>query len=116
KIAAESTCEESLPALGIRYFAPEGIRPGELCYEIDTEDGTALIVTDLLFNLKHTAGVDGFMFKLFGSSGFFGMTNIGKLFMLSNKQAFREWLLKMSKSDVTYICMAHGDIITNGAS
>ena len=117
KVAVENTCEEILPAYGIKIHTPNGIRPGELCYELPVRNGRVLVVTDLLFNLAHRPGLEGFLFRAIGSSGFFGMTAIGRFLMLQNRKAFCEWLQSMSQlADVKAICVGHGAAITSDVS
>ncbi|MCX6111076.1 MAG: hypothetical protein NTZ90_15890 [Proteobacteria bacterium] len=113
-VAVDASCEDVLPTYGIQIHAPRGIRPGELCYELPVPDGGVLVVTDLLFNLDHQPGLDGFIFRVIGSSGFFGITGIGRLLMLQDRLAFREWLLLMAqRTDLKAICVAHGGAITS---
>ena len=113
KIQVDETCEDALPGLGITIHNPDGIKPGELCYELPVDDGRALVVTDLLFNLQHQPGFDGFLFKLLGSTGFFGITGIGRLFMLQNKDSLRGWLLKMAGlPKLRAVCVGHGEAVT----
>ena len=113
-VAVDGTCEDILPTYGIQVHVPRGIRPGELCYELPVADGGVLVFTDLLFNLDHQHGLDGFIFRAIGSTGFFGITRIGRLLMLQDRTAFREWLQLMARrTDLKAICVAHGAAITS---
>ncbi len=115
-VSVDDTCENVLPSHGIICHPPAGIKPGELCYEIDSGNGKALIMTDLMFNLQHGEGLSGFIFKHLGSTGFFGLTKIGKFLMLSNKSAFQTWIREMSELEgLRFICMAHGENIIENA-
>lgn len=117
KVKVDAVCEELLPDLGIRVHTPSGMKPGELCYELPVAGGRALIVTDTLFNLPHQKGVDGFLFRILGSTGFFGLTNIGRLLMLKDKKAFKEWLVRLSAlPDLKAVCVGHGNPIAQDVS
>lgn len=115
KVAVDGSCEAELPAWGVTCHRPPGIRDGELCYELDVGDGRskALVVTDVLFNLPHLPGFSGWLLRLLGSSGFFGITRIGKFLLLENREAFRNWLHALSRrGDLQHICVGHGDVVS----
>jgi hypothetical protein len=110
RVPVDAFAEDALPPLGIGCLAPDGVRPRELVYELPLEGGTGLIFTDLLFNLRAVRGWDGWLFRKLGSTGFFGMTALGRLVFLSDKKRFREWLNAIAgRSDIRAICVGHGD-------
>ncbi len=109
--------EEVLPMLGVGCHQPAGIRPYELCYEVGTESSKVLVFTDLLFNLGTLSGFDGWLMKMTGFTGFFGLTTFGRFAYLKKREAFAEWLRKMASIDgLKAICVAHGDAITQDPS
>ncbi len=111
-IAVDATCEERLPPLGVNVLQPPGVKPFELCYEMETGNGKALVVTDMLMNLEHRRGLDGWILKALGSTGFFGMTFIGRVLLLKDRKAFKGWLTEQaSRREPAAICVAHGDPI-----
>lgn len=117
KVPVDAVCEDVLAEYGVKFYAPAGLRPGELCYQFDTEAGPVLVVCDLLFNMDHQPGFDGLLFRLLGSSGFFGMTAIGRLFMLKDRAALRQWLEQMAALPrLQAVCVGHGAAITGGAA
>jgi hypothetical protein len=119
KIKVDATCEDALPALGVKAHAADGIRPVELAYEmpIDAEDGKALVVTDMLMNIPHLPGFDGMIMRLLGSTGFFGITRIGKVLLMKDRAAFKAWLCKMATTTgLNAVCVAHGDLIVERCS
>ena len=113
RVEVDATCEDFLPLLKVHAQAVPGIKPGELAYELEagtTNGGRVLVVTDMLFNLPNLAGFDGGLLRVLGSTGFFGMTRIGRLFMLTDRASFQSWLEAQAKrTDVAAICVGHGD-------
>lgn len=118
KVAVDGSCEEYLPKLGVTCHSPPGIKPGELCYELNSGDGKKVLVcTDILFNLPHLPGLAGAMLKWLGSTGFFGITRLGRLMLMNDRAAFRNWLLDLSKrGDISHICVGHGEVIGSGVA
>lgn len=113
-VTVDGTCEDALPEHGIICHKADGLKPFELCYEVDAGNGKALVVTDMLFNLPHLGGVDGFIMKLIGSTGFFGMTLIGRTLMLKDRATFKAWLVKMADlPQLATVCVAHGRMVTS---
>jgi len=116
-VPIDNICESLLPTMNIKYHSPEGTFGFEYVYELNLLSGKALIMTDILFNLPHLPGFDGLIMRIIGSTGFFGMTRIGKLFVLKKKKLFKEWLIKQSKrEDIKLISVAHGNPITSDCS
>lgn len=112
-VTVDGLCEDVLPNHGIVCHQADGLKPFELCYELDLGSGKALVVTDMLFNLPHGGGVDGLIMKLIGSTGFFGMTFIGRMLMLRDRGAFKAWLVKMAAlPNLKAVSVAHGEPVT----
>ncbi len=114
EVAVTGLCEEVLPSLGVSYLRPKGVGAFEYVYQLRLAQGNALVMSDLLFNHPHARGVDGWLMKTLGSTGHFGMTKIGRWFLLKEKEVFRNWLLDLAKlEDLSLISMAHGEPITS---
>ncbi len=115
-VAIDEAAEPVLEAEGIRCHLPPGVRPGELTYQLPVGDGVALIFTDLLFNMPHGRGFGGWLMRVLGSSGFFGLTRIGRLFSLKDAGQFSDWLASLADiPELNVICVAHGDAIREHA-
>lgn len=122
-VAVDGIAEEILPAYGITCREPAGIRPQELVYELPLSTGKALVFTDILFNLnksyfEQNLPVGKFLFQwlgtsAIGSSGFFGITGLGRQFFMSDRHAYRQWLEALADSipDLLVISVAHGSPI-----
>jgi hypothetical protein len=108
-VPIDGTCESLLPELGVGVRPLAGWAEGELAYELPLSDGHALIFCDCLFNLKHSGGWMGWLFRLIGSSGFFGTTALGRWFFMHNRSAWRAWLQTESeRPGLQAILVAHG--------
>jgi pimeloyl-ACP methyl ester carboxylesterase len=109
-VSVQATVEEVLPELGGRCHAPPGVKPGELVYELPLEGGVALAFTDLLFNLPYQRGVSGWLTRLIGSSGFFGVTRVGRMLLVDDRRALAAWLREQAaREDLRLISVAHGE-------
>jgi hypothetical protein len=117
RVPVDALAEDALPRLGILCHVPDGTRPGELVYELPVAGGAALIFTDLLFNLGDLPGLDGWLFRRLGSTGFFGMTRIGRWLNLRDRPRFQAWLRQLARrTDLKAICVGHGTAITSGCA
>ena len=125
-VEVDGIAEEILPAYEIVCHEPAGIRPQELVYELPLPTGTALVFTDILFNLnksylqQHLSKGEFILqwlgASVIGSSGFFGITGLGKRFVTRCRNAYRQWLetLAANVPDLRVICVAHcSSIITD---
>ena len=113
-IDVHGDAEEVLPGLGIQCHVPKGIKQSELTYELDLSPGKALVFTDILFNLKRLPRFTGWSLRIIGSTGFFGITRIGRFFLLEDRKLFKPWLMDMAAiSDLHAIFVAHGDVIVD---
>jgi hypothetical protein len=122
-VAVDGIAEEVLKAYGIICHEPAGIRPQELVYELPLPTGKALVFTDILFNLnksyfQQNLPASKFLFQwlgasVIGSSGFFGITGLGRQFFMSDRNAYRQWLEALADSipELRVISVAHGSPI-----
>jgi hypothetical protein len=122
-VAVDGIAEDVLPPLGITCHEPAGIRPQELVYELSLPTGKALVFTDILFNLnaaylRENLKAGEFLLQwlgasAIGSSGFFGITGLGRKFFMTDRDAYRRWLEALAESipDLRVISVAHGSPI-----
>lgn len=123
EVIVDGIAEEILPAYGITCHEPAGIRPQELVYELPLPAGKALIFTDILFNLnksyfQQNLPTGNFVFQwlgtsAIGSSGFFGITGLGRQFFMTDRHAYRQWLESLADRipNLQVISVAHGNPI-----
>ena len=103
--------------LGVTTHTAAGVKDTEHVYEVDAGAGSALIMCDLLFNLPHLPGVSGFVLRMLGSTGSFGITGVGKMLMMTDKKALKGWLLQESQEpDLALVCVSHGEPVLADAA
>jgi hypothetical protein len=108
----DAAIEDIGAGLGITVLSPDGIKPIERSYELPLREGVALVFGDMLMNLPHFSGFEGWLLRSIGSTGFFGMTGIGRLLLLKNRASFRLWLAQMAdRPDLRIISVGHGATI-----
>ena len=116
-VPVDGDAEEVLPNLGIRCHVPRGTKSFELTYELDLSPGSALVFTDVLFNLEHLPTLTGWILCLLGSTGFFGTTRIWRFLFLKDKEAFKQWLLEAAETrNLRLICVGHGSPIQDNCA
>jgi len=112
RVRVDGLAEDVLPPLGVVCHQPDGVRQLELIYELPLPSGRALVWADLLFNLPRVPSFGGWVTAKIGSSGFFGMTRIGRWFTLKDARDFAAWLRRMSElPGLSWLIMAHGSPI-----
>lgn len=122
-VVVDGIVEEILPTYGIICHEPAGIRPQEFVYELPLPNGKALVFTDILFNLNKSylqnhLPTGEFLLQwlgasAIGSSGFFGITGLGRRFFMKDRNAYRQWLEALADRipDLQVISVAHGSPI-----
>lgn len=128
EVTVDGVAEEILPKYGITCHEPAAIRPQKLVYELTLPNGKALIFTDILFNLnksyfQQNLPTGNYLFQwlgtsAIGSSGFFGITGLGKQFFMTECNAYRQWLESLANNipDLQVISVAHGSPIVTDCS
>jgi len=96
----------------LQIISIEGIRTGESGFLVNSNGQQSLIVTDLIFNVKHCGGLGGFIMRLIGSSGGPKVTPLFKTFLVKNKLALKQSLMMIAQvPNLKRMVMAHGRII-----
>jgi hypothetical protein len=110
-IKADATCEEALPALGVRVHPLAGYKSGEAAYEVDLPEGKALILCDALANADHPPGFGGVVMAALagGVKGRLGVPRIVRMMLLKDKAAGKAALTALAGiSDVRVVTVGHG--------
>jgi hypothetical protein len=119
-IKVDATCEEALPALGVRVHPVPGFKNGELAYELDLQGGgKALVMSDAVANRDHPKGFGGWFFANVtgGIKGPLGVPRIMRIMMVSNKNEARAGLEKLAEiPDIRLLSCAHGRPIRDNVS
>lgn len=117
-VRVDDTEQSALSALGATVYAPPGLKDAELVLEVPVEGGKALIFTDQVFHLReHLGGVGGFMMRyVTRSSGFFGISGLGRLLLLRDRRPFAAWLREQAeRTDLVALTMCHGEPVLGDA-
>lgn len=117
-LPTQADCETVLPPLGVQVIHAGGLKALECIYRVGPEDSYALVFTDTLFNVReHLPGVHGFFMRyLTGSTGFFGLTRLARLFSLSSAADYKAWLGEQKQSSLAAILVGHGPPIAGNAA
>ena len=111
-IEVDATCEDALPALGVRVHLVPAFKNGELAYEVDLAGGgKALLMSDAVANADHPKGFGGWFFQNVtgGIKGRLGVARIMKMMMVTNKAEARAGLEKLAEiPGLTLLSVAHG--------
>lgn len=118
-VAVDATCEERSASLGVRFHVPDGVRPGELAFELDVPGGRALVVTDLLFNLPTAPpGFAGFVLNYITASiGPLGISRVFRVLALQDRVKYAAFIESLAAiPDLKTLSVAHGDAVTGDVS
>lgn len=121
-VPCDGTVEENAASWGVRVLAPDGLKRSEYIYELDcggVDAGPTIrawVVGDQLFHLDDLPGVTGWILKWIGSSGFFGISGIGRMLLLTDRRAFSSWLRLQALHAPDILIPAHGKVVTENAS
>ncbi len=119
-ITVDATCEETLPALGVKIHAVPGFRHGELGYEIDIPGGKALLLSDAVANSDYAPGfMGGLMARVTGglSGRRLGVARIMRLTQIKDKAAARAGLSKLAEiPNLKAVVVAHGAPVLDDAA
>ncbi len=109
-IATDADCESVLPPLGTEVIHAGGLKPLECIYKVGPKDGYALVFTDTLFNVReHLPGFAGFVMRyVTGSTGFFGLTRLARVFGLASAADYKGWLEAQKTPSLQAILVGHG--------
>lgn len=106
---AASITGERLELIDMPYY-----KTGEVLVRIDTGNGVAWYVTDVIMNLPTLPPQPLFrlMFSVSGSGPGLRFNNIAPLFMVADKKALRRWIAdEFRKSPPRWLIPAHGDVV-----
>ena len=110
KVVVDGVVEEVLPPLGIAVLAPAGSKPLENAYRLPVGNG-ALAFCDLLFNVPHQKGFGGRILRWLGSTGYFGVTKIGRRLFVEDANALANWLDALAATEPDLVTVAHGNAV-----
>lgn len=111
-VKVDGTLEE-LVDRDVKLGLVEGTRGLEAMMTVTSGDRVTLVFTDVIFNMPHRTGFQGFVLKhVMSSSGGPKVTRIGRTFLIRDKQAFAAQLEQLAAQNVTRIVVAHNEVIS----
>lgn len=116
KVSVDGISEEEFIKGEIKAYPMVGATRDELSYEVELEEGRALVVNDLLVNVEKLPGILGKVFKLMGRIGRFRVPTPQTFLFLHQKKLFKAWLEKMAKRNYSIVTVSHGKPITKDVS
>ena len=97
----------------VKLGVVEGTRGLEAMMTVTSGDRVSLVFTDVIFNMPHRTGFQGFVLKhVMNSSGGPKVTLIGRTFLIKDKNAFAAQLEQLAAQNVTRIVVAHNEVIS----
>lgn len=117
-VAVDGTYEDFPPDDAVTLTTLEGTAAREGVMLVRSPDGATAVFNDVLFNMPHVSGVHGFVFKhLTKSSGGLRVSRISRLFLIKDKRALREHLLRLAETpQLRRIAVAHHETYTGDAA
>jgi hypothetical protein len=110
KVAVDGTFDDLPQNDEVAIERIEGIRDAEAAVRVTSDDGVSLLLCDAVFNMKHRPGFSGLVLRMVGSSGGPKVTNIFRLAVLKDKEAFRESLKRLASiPNVKRVLVQHED-------
>ena len=101
----------------VHFITVPGTGDQEAALTVETQNGTTLILSDLIFNLKDRPGVLGWLFRRIGMTGDEPrLPPVVKMRLVKDEPLLRAQLERWSQlPNLTRIVIAHGNIIANDA-
>lgn len=112
KVTVDGRPEDILPAVGVRFEIPPGLKYQEIVLDLDVPGGRALVFTDLF-----GTGIPGLFGKLLGAPGGVGVARIVKFRQVSDRAAVRGYLSQKGEAtDLKLLLVAHGAPLQSGVA
>lgn len=93
----------------------DGVGNAEGFMTVKDEEGTTLVLNDAVFNMPHAEGLTGFVLEhVTQSTGGPRVTRVARLFLVKDKRAFAEGLVKLAGTpELSRIIVSHHRMITD---
>jgi hypothetical protein len=91
----------------------DGTKAREGAMIVRDRDGTTVVLNDLVFNMPHVGGAQGFVLRyITSSSGGVKITRIARLFLVADKRAVRAHLERLAAlADLRRVIVSHHETI-----
>lgn len=116
KIAKKVSVDTTAPRFddpGVQFLAVPGTRSREAALVVRTPRGTTLVLNDIVGNIQHRSGIEGWLLQLAGFAGDMPqIPKVVKMTMIDDKFALRSQLLQWSLDEsLRRILVSHGEPI-----
>ena len=114
-VDVQGVCEDYPSDGRVSYTTLEGTGSGEGVLTVTSDEEVTLVLNDVIFNMPHVPGIKGFVLRhLTASTGGPRVSRVGKLFLIKNKAALREHLLRLADIPrLSRIIVSHHEIIAD---
>jgi hypothetical protein len=105
---------DAVPADGVVELQTfDGTKAREGAMIVRDGDGTTVVLNDIVFNMPHAPGIQGFVLKnIMGSSGGVKITRIARLFLVADKAGVRAHLERLAAlPDLRRVIVSHHETI-----
>ena len=99
----------------VRLEHLDGVGEAEGVMTVLSDDGASLVLNDIVFNMPHQTGLQGFILRsVLQSSGFPRVSRIGKMFLVKDKAALKSCFTRLASTpDLKRILVAHHETIAS---
>ena len=116
-VAVDGTYDAFPNSEDVRLEHLQGVREAEGVMTVRSADGVTLVFNDVLFNMPHQPGLQGWVLRLMGSSGGPRVTRFVRLVMVKDRRALRANLERLAETrDLRRIIVSHHEMINESAS
>jgi hypothetical protein len=118
EVVVDGTCEEEFQGNKLQAMFIPGIKNIELAYEFALPEGkSAIVLNDIIVNVKKLRGVSGWLLDKMGRIGRFRTPPVQKLLFIDDKEALKEWYEKLAqRKNIGVVTLAHGEPVTENIS
>ena len=117
KVAVDGHFDALPPDAVLRAEILDGSKVGEAAFVVQSGGQVSLLFGDTVMNLPHLPGLDGWLFRLIGSTGGARVTPLARLATVGNRPALRAHLLRLAALDgLTRLVPTHGAVVEGDAA
>ena len=117
-VPVDATYEDFESDDTVRVDHVDGTGNGEGVLTVHSKDGVTLVFNDVIFNMPHFSGFQGWVFRnVTKSSGGPRVSRIGKFFLVKDKRAVIAHLERLAEtSDLRRVIVSHHEMVTADAA
>jgi hypothetical protein len=118
KLHVDTACEDLFPFKGMIFHIVPGIIPYEGVFEFPLGNNrVAIVMNDLITNVPHQKGFNGFLLRITKSSGQPNVIPIVRKNLKAKTKTVKNYLKELAeREDIDVLTTSHGTSITQGIS